>query len=211
MITALSALIAAAVGIALVVLVPGVTGIVSGIAVATLLYLGLPLVLKPQARLGGVVASALPDGEAAAARVEEANRLLDQVDSLATEVRNADVRREVAELGQDVRALVSYVERRPRTYRRLAHFLSTYGEQCLSMLRGYRSVEAAATGEELARAESDALRALNDLQGVAQGELRRAMGTETTELSADSEAIRRLMEMDGYGPDEAGADEGNGK
>lgn len=141
-------------------LVPGTVGVVAGAAVADLLYLGLPLVLKPQARLGNVVASTLPDGEAAATRVADAKSLLRDIAQIESGVRNQAMRRQVGQLHEDIKALVSYVERRPQSYRHLSHFLSTYSQQCLQVLRGYLSVEASAAPQAMARAVADAQQAL---------------------------------------------------
>ncbi|MGN0287761.1 MAG: 5-bromo-4-chloroindolyl phosphate hydrolysis family protein [Atopobiaceae bacterium] len=207
MLTVISTIVAAGVGLACVFLVPGVVGIVAGAAAAVLLYLGLPLVLKPQARLGSVVASALPDGEAAAARVADARSLLRDIARIESDVRDQAVRGQIRQLQNDIEALVSYVERRPQSYRHLSHFMSTYSQQCLQVLRGYLSVEASAGPQELARAVDDAQQALHDLDAVAQGELKRAMGTEVTTLSTGSESIRRLMQMDGFSSDEETPDD----
>ena len=129
-------------------------------AVAVLLYLGLPLVLKPQARPGNVVASTLPDGEAAATRVADAKSLPRDIAQIESSVRNQAVRRQVGQLHEDIKALVSYVQRRPQSYRHLSHFLSTNAQQCLHVLRGYLSVEASAAPQAMARAVADAQQAL---------------------------------------------------
>lgn len=76
----------------LLFLVPGIVGIVAGAAVAVLLYLGLALVLKPHARLGNAVASSLPDGEAAAARVADAQALLRDIAQVEAQVHKPSVR-----------------------------------------------------------------------------------------------------------------------
>lgn len=207
---AISALIAVFCGIGCIVLLPSAVGIGVGAVVAALLYVGLSLALKPERKLGGVVASMLPNGEAAAARVEEARELERQINSTASGIKNPQVKSEIGQLVSDIEALVAYTEKQPSSYRRLSHFLSSYSEQCVSMLRGYQSVEAGATGETRKQAVSDALRGLADLQGVAQGELKRAMGSKVDELSAGSDAIRRLMEMDGYSPDSRDAMAGEG-
>lgn len=200
----LSAVLAFAGGIACVLMVPGIAGIISGAVVAAMLYVGLSLVLRPQARLGGVVASLLPNGEEAARRIEDARNLENQIDEVAADIDNRQVLAEIAELKEGIERLVGYTETHPASFRRLSHFLNTYAEQCVSMLRGYRSLEQSARGETLNRAVEDALSGLGDLQGVVAGELERAMGSEASELSSDSDAIRRLMEMDGYTSDDPG-------
>jgi hypothetical protein len=197
----ISAAVAIIAGIVCIIFIKGMLGIVCGVVVAVLLYLGLSLLLKPEAKLGGIAASLFPNGEAAAARVAEARRLEDELSRMGEQVRDNEVRSEVSELVADIESLASYVEDQPGTYRHLAHFLNVYGEQCASMMRGYLSVEAASSSPALAGARKDAVDGLNALEGVAQGELGRAMNGKVTELSASSDAIKRLMDMDGYQPD----------
>ncbi|MGN0055151.1 MAG: hypothetical protein ACI360_01755 [Atopobiaceae bacterium] len=127
---------------------------------AVLLYLGLPLVLKPQARLGNVVASSMPGGEAAASRVADAKSLLRDIAQIESDVRNQAARRQAGQLHGGIKALVSYVQRRPQSYRHLSHFLSTYAQQCLQLPRGYLSLEASAAPQAMARAVADAQQAL---------------------------------------------------
>lgn len=55
---------------------------------------------------------------------------------------------------------MSYVQRRPQSYRHLSHFLSTYSQQCLQVLRGHLSAEASAASQAMARAVADAQQAL---------------------------------------------------
>jgi hypothetical protein len=197
----LSALIAIAAGIACIFLLHGIVGIICGVVVAVLLYLGLGMLLKPEARLGGIAASLVPNGEAAASCIQDARALVNELVGLQPAVRDAAIRNEVTELAGDIRALADYVERQPATYRRLSHFLNTYGGQCVPMLRGYLTVESGAAPDTLQSARRDAIDGFNALEGAAQGELTRAMNGKVTELTANSEAIKRLMEMDGYTSD----------
>ena len=68
------------------------------------------------------------------------------------------------------------------------------------MLDGYLGVERLSTPELVAGAREDAIEGLCALSGAAQGELARATGAKATEVEASSEAIQRLIEMDGYAP-----------
>jgi hypothetical protein len=190
-------------GVACVLAISGVVGIACGAVVAALVYVGVGMLLKPETRLGGVVASMLPHGEEAAARIEDARTLEVELDRLAREVHDSEVRTEIAELKGDIENLAAFTEKQPSSYRRLAHFMNVYGEQCMPMLRGYLTMEGAGTGTAAtcAQARSDAIEGLNALEGAAQGELKRAMGGKATELSASSDAIRRLTELDGYQTD----------
>lgn len=188
-------------GIACLGFLGGVAGIACGAVVAALLYLGVGIVLEPQAKLDGVSVEGIPDGEAAALQVSQARELCRELSGLSQSVRDGEVRREVSELVHDIGALASFVEKQPSAHRRLAHFLNVYGEQCAPMIRGYMAVENGAGTDKFAAAQRDAIDALNALEGAAQGELERAMSGKVTELSASSESVRRLMEMDGYQTD----------
>lgn len=192
-------------GLACVWFIEGVAGIAAGAVVAALLYLGVSTLAVPESKLGDVAASLVPNGEAAAGRIAEARRLEGKVRQLGAGASSEDVRMEARRLAADLERLASYVERQPATYRRLSHYLATYGEQCESVLENYLAIEHATTGEEAARAHGDVMEALASLRGAAQGELSRAAGAKVAELSADSDAVRRLMEMDGYTPDESPA------
>ncbi|MDM8162799.1 hypothetical protein [Collinsella intestinalis] len=197
----LGAVIGVAAGVACVVALGGVAGIVAGLAAAALLYLGVGQLLKPERKLGGVIASMLPDGEAATRRIDEARDLMHAVSARRERISDAAVLREIDDLLRDIEALVACVEAQPSTYRRLAHFLSTYRDQCVRMLDGYLGVERLSTPELVAGAREDAIEGLCALSGAAQGELARATGAKATEVEASSEAIQRLIEMDGYAPD----------
>lgn len=197
----LGAVIGVAAGVACVVALGGVAGIVAGLAAAALLYLGVGQLLKPERKLDGVIASMLPDGEAATQRIDEARDLMRAVSARRERISDAAVLREIDDLLRDIEALVACVEAQPSTYRRLAHFLSTYRDQCVRMLDGYLGVERLSTPELVAGAREDAIEGLCALSGAAQGELVRATGAKATEVEASSEAIQRLIEMDGYAPD----------
>lgn len=186
-------------GLACVFVVGGVVGIVAGVAVAVLLYFGVGRLLAPEAKLGNVAASLVPNGEAAASKIFEARALADKVQQLGHRAHSSDVHGETDELAADIRKLACYVEKQPATYGRLSHFLATYGEACTSVLENYLAVEVTGTAES--RGHTDVIEALNALEGAAQGELQRAAGAKVAELSADSDAVRRLMEMDGYSSD----------
>lgn len=195
-----------AAGVACVLAVGGIPGVISGLAVAALLYIGTGQLLKPERRLAGVAASMLPDGEAASERIDAAYELVRAISARRGRVRDGRVAREIDDLVRDIQALIACVEEQPATYRRLAHFLSTYADQCLRMLDGYLGVERLGTSVLLEDAHEDALEALAALQGVAQGELARATGRRAAEVETSSEAIVRLMEMDGYRPDRSTGD-----
>ena len=203
-----------AAGLACIWFVGGVPGIVAGVVVAALLYVGVGKLLAPELKLGDVAASMVPDGEEAASRIAEARKLAGQVRKLGARAASSDVRGEAEQLAADLERLATYVERQPATYRRLSHYLSTYGDQCSSVLENYLLIESAdGTGQrrragadaDAAQAHADVIEAMNSLEGAAQGELKRAMGVKVAELSADSDAVRRLMEMDGYTADARGS------
>lgn len=197
-------------GVGCIVVVGGAIGVVCGLAVAALLYLGIGALLKPERKLGGVAASLVPDGEAAAARIDEARALIGRIAERRAQMRDAEVARETDDLMHDIETLVALVEGQPASHRRLAHFLTTYADQCVRMLDGYLALEHLAPPELVRQGHEDTVEALCALQGVAQGELARATGRKASDLEASSAAIQRLMEMDGYQPDEraGGADQG---
>ena len=209
-------------GLACIWFVQGVPGIIAGVVVAVLLYVGVGKLLQPEAKLGDVAASMVPDGEAAAAAIAEARKLEGQVRKLGGRAASSDVRLEAGQLAEDLERLCAYVERQPATYRRLTHYLSTYGDQCSSVLENYLTIELAGSSDSAyerpaqvpdaseVQAHADVIEAMNALQGAAQGELKRAMGSKVAELSADSDAVRRLMEMDGYTTDARKTSDGGG-
>lgn len=201
-----------AAGLACIWFVGGVPGIVAGVVVAALLYVGVGKLLTPELKLGDVAASMVPDGEEAASRIAEARKLAGQVRKLGARAASSDVRGEAEQLAADLERLAAYVERQPATYRRLSRYLATYGDQCSSVLENYLLIESAdgtgpgrRAGADAAQAHADVIEAMNSLEGAAQGELKRAMGAKVAELSADSDAVRRLMEMDGYTADARGS------
>ena len=196
------ALIGMAAGITCVVLVGGMMGVVVGLLAAALLYIGVGELFKPERRLGGMLARLIPDGEAAVERVDAGRALVRELTARRRAIRDEAVSRELTDLIGDIEALIACVEAQPRTYRHLAHFLATYEEQTLKMLDGYLSVERLNTPALMRQGREDALEALQALQGVAQGELARAGGVKAAELEVSSDAIQRLMEMDGYTPDD---------
>ena len=197
----IGAIAGVAAGVICVVFVGGVAGIAAGLIAAALLYLGLGALLKPERRLGGVIASSLPDGEAAATRIDAAHELMRGIQHRRAKMRDAAVAHEADDLVQDIGRLVAYVEGQPAAYRCLAHVLSTYAEQCTQMLDGYLSVERSGVPEMMQQGREDAIEALCALQGAVQGELARATGAKASQLEASSEAIQRLIEMDGHKPD----------
>lgn len=203
-----------AAGIACAVFIGGALGLAVGVAVAGLLYVGVGALLRPERRLAGVAASMLPEGDAAVEKIDAAHRLVREIGTRRGKIRDAAINREVDDLLRDISALVTAVEEQPAIYRRLGHFLSTYADQCVRMLDGYLAVERLSTPELLRGAHADALEALAALQGAAKGELARATGAKASELEASSEAIKRLMEMDGYKPDapaDATSSDGGGR
>lgn len=197
----LSIIVGIAGGLLCMRLIGGVPGIVAGALVAALLYFGVGKLLEPRAQLAGVIASDVPDGEAAVVQISEAKKLCAQLESMRASVRDAQINKEIRELIHDITALSDFVERQPSAYRRLSHYLTVYGNQSVSMLRGYMAVESGSGTQSFANAHADALEAFNALEGAAQGELERAMSGKVTELSVGTEAVKRLMEMDGYSTD----------
>ena len=64
-----------------------------------------------------------------------ARDLMRAVSARRERISDAAVLREIDDLLRDIEALVACVEAQPSTYRRLAHFLSTYRDQCVRNAR----------------------------------------------------------------------------
>lgn len=187
-----------ALGGAVVWLVPGLPGVVAGMAAAALGYLGVSLLATPERRLGGQAASLLPNGEAISAKLDEAQVVMRKLDRAAGRTRDAKVRKALGRLSQALGKLVAYVQDNPSAYRPLAHWLNTYADQCDSVLQSWSQLEASGDAQNTREGRDDVLLALEGLATAAEGELGQATDAHVAQLEASQEAIRRLAAMDGY-------------
>ena len=196
-------------------LLPGVPGIIVGMVVAALGYIGVSSLLTPERRLGGIAASLLPNGEAASQALDEAAQLSKRLRKLADRMREPDVKSAALALLEAIGKLSAYVESDPSSYRRLAHFLNTYGDQCENAMSGWLSLEATGDERHIAEAKDDQVIALRGLTAAAKGSLGQVADAHASQIEASQEAIRRLLALDGYdvdgapAPDQAPSQEGN--
>jgi len=182
-----------------VALVPGAMGVVMGMAVAALAYVGVSYLATPERRLGGQAASLLPNGESIAATLERGESLAKRLSKVAGTLRDGDVRYGVQRLSGALQKLVRYVEDNPAAHKQLAHFLNVYADQCTSVLDSWQALEGSHDERSLAEAKDDVLLALGGLTSAVEGELGQATDAHVAQIEASQEAIKRLVAMDGYG------------
>lgn len=189
----------------------GVLGLVLGLVCAVLGYVAGSTLLQPERRLGKIVVSALPNGQKAAAAIDDANALLNRIGMLAGQVRDPQVRSEADDFIAATRDLTRYVSTDTSAYATLRHYTNVYGEQTAKLLKSYVDVERSGARDQLTPARQETVDALQVLERTAAGELSRAVSAKTLGIAADSEAIQRLASMDGYAADDTHvADDANG-
>lgn len=176
----------------------GIPGIIVAIILAVAGYVGVSFLTQPERKLGQVLASAIPNGQKAVEAIDAANANLSTIGGLRSQVRDQLVGKEVDDFAVATRALVQFVESNPQSYDTLRHYVNVYGVQTEKLLRGYVEVEQSGATDQIAKARSETIEALQVLEQTAAGELSRAVESKTLALSADSDAIVRLASLDGY-------------
>lgn len=176
----------------------GVLGLVLGLVCAVLGYVAGSTLLQPERRLGKIVVSALPNGQKAAAAIDDANTMLNRISMLTRQVRDPQVRAEADDFIAATRDLARYVNTDTSAYATLRHYTNVYGEQTAKLLKSYVDVEQSGAHDQLPVAQRETVEALQVLERTAAGELSRAVSAKTLGIAADSEAIQRLASMDGY-------------
>ncbi|WP_236023798.1 5-bromo-4-chloroindolyl phosphate hydrolysis family protein [Bifidobacterium miconis] len=176
----------------------GLIGLGLGAVCAALGYVAGSTLLQPERRLGKVVVSALPNGQKAAAAIDDANTMLNRIGMLARQVRDPQVRSEADDFIAATRDLTRYVSTDTGAYATLRHYTNVYGDQTAKLLKSYVDVEQSGARDQLAVAQRETVEALQVLERTAAGELSRAVSSKTLGIAADSEAIQRLASMDGY-------------
>ncbi|WP_239512543.1 hypothetical protein [Bifidobacterium aerophilum] len=176
----------------------GLVGLGVGVVCAALGYVAGSTLLQPERRLGSIVVSALPNGQKAAAAIDDANALLNRVGMLAGRVRDPQVRAEADDFIAATRDLTRYVSTDTGAYATLRHYTNVYGEQTAKLLASYVDVEQSGARDQIPVAQRETVEALQVLERAAAGELSRAVSSKTLGIAADSEAIQRLASMDGY-------------
>ncbi|PLS23923.1 hypothetical protein [Bifidobacterium imperatoris] len=176
----------------------GVVGAGVAVVLAGLGYVAVSTLTEPERRIGKMLASALPNGQKAADAIDAANARLRSIAALTSQVRDASVRAESNDFIVATRDLVNYVTRDTSAYQTLRHYITVYGEQTEQLLRSYVDVESSGARDQIAKARTETIEALQVLEQTAAGELSRAVSAKTLGIAADSDAIQRLARMDGY-------------
>lgn len=176
----------------------GVVGTGVAVVLAALGYVAASTLTEPERRIGRALASALPNGQKAADAIDAANTRLRAIAALTSQVRDSAVRAESNDFIVATRDLVNYVTRDTSAYQTLRHYITVYGEQTEQLLRSYVDVESSGAHDQIAKARTETIEALQVLEQTAAGELSRAVSAKTLGIAADSDAIQRLARMDGY-------------
>ncbi|WP_243387510.1 hypothetical protein [Bifidobacterium felsineum] len=176
----------------------GVVGAGVAVVLAGLGYVAVSTLTEPERRIGKMLASALPNGQKAADAIDGANTRLHSISALTSQVRDPAVRSEANDFIVATRDLVNYVTRDTSAYQTLRHYITVYGEQTEQLLRSYVDVESSGARDQIAKARTETIEALQVLEQTAAGELSRAVSAKTLGIAADSDAIQRLARMDGY-------------
>lgn len=176
----------------------GVVGAGVAVVLAGLGYVAVSTLTEPERRIGRALASALPNGQKAADAIDAANARLRSIATLTSQVRDASVRAESNDFIVATRDLVNYVTRDTSAYQTLRHYITVYGEQTEQLLRSYVDVESSGARDQITKARTETIEALQVLEQTAAGELSRAVSAKTLGIAADSDAIQRLARMDGY-------------
>ncbi|TPF78466.1 MULTISPECIES: hypothetical protein [unclassified Bifidobacterium] len=183
----------------------GVVGVGVAVVLAGLGYVAASTLTEPERRIGKMLASALPNGQKAADTIDAANARLKSISALTAQVRDPYVRAEANDFIVATRDLVNYVTRDTSAYQTLRHYITVYGEQTEQLLRSYIDVESSGAHDQIAKARTETIEALQVLERTAAGELSRAVSSKTLGIAADSDAIQHLARMDGYDTETAAA------
>lgn len=191
-----SGLVCAAVGFAIVH--GGVLGLVVALVAASLGYVAVSMLMEPTLRLGGVVAERLPSGKAAALAVDRAKVFCAQLRKRVSGILDMRVRKETDDILAATNSLIAFVTDNPASHGILDHFINVYAQQTLHLIDGYLGIERTGVREHIVSAKRETIDALQALEIAAAGELTNAVRVKSLSLSADSDAIKRLTNMDGY-------------
>lgn len=193
-----------AVGVLVVGLVPGSRGVALGALMGAAAYAGVTLLFSTERRLRGRAVSEIPEGERAAAAIDEAREATDAVAKIAARVADPAIRKQAGDFVEATRGLIGYTEENPATFRVLRHFSGTYSDQARQLLSTYLDIERSGAREQLASARTETYDAFCLLEKTAAGELSRAVASDALSLKASAAAIDKLASMDGYEADAAG-------
>lgn len=153
------------------------------------------------------VGNALSAGKKnAASKLEAGENFLSMLSNRQLFVKDPEVHGEIGQLIDAVTILHSYVIAHPAEYQAMGSFLASYGAQTEQILTGYVTIET--YGGDVASAKKNVVSALNSLEGAAKGALSKINSEQGTSIEASSEAINRLVSMQGYKPDQIDASVG---
>lgn len=196
--TALGIAAGVALGMLSVVLIGGIPGVVIGVVVAALGYVGVSNLTARERRLGGVEVSLLPNGEYVSNIVDDATGLMGRLDEDIRVTQDDDVRAGMGQVRLGLDRNVSYVLAHPGEYEQLRHFMNTYGTQIDDIANGWRAIEEAGNTRAMRESKADMMDALRGLSTALENSLGNAADRQSVQIEAASEAIRRLAETDGY-------------
>lgn len=200
MATALGIVAGLALGVAAVLMVPGLVGVVVGVVVAALGYVGISSLATRERRLGGVTASLLPDGQLVSRTLDEAEALVGALEADARRTHDAEVREAILALVGEVRKLMGYVGDNPASNGQLAHVVNTYGAQLQGLVGNWVGLELSGSKRRIGSSRADLLVALEGATAAVEEALGEATDARAAQIQAASEAIGRLAAMDGIGP-----------
>lgn len=187
-----------ALGLLAMGLLPGVPGVILGVVVAALGYVGVSSLTTRERKLGGVAASLLPNGELVGKTLDQAAGLEKSLRKNAHRTRDAEVSQAIFSVCEELDKLVAYVQENPGSNGALAHVINTYGEQCEGVVENWVGLELSGSKRRIANSKEDLLVALQGVRAAVEGELGEATSARAGQIEAASEAIKRLAQMDGY-------------
>lgn len=176
----------------------GLMGLILALLAAAAGYIAVSSILTPERTIGGMVAEFVPDGERALRIIDDAKNTLRQVSDISARIRDADVRREINEFGQGMAALIHYVDRNPGACDVLSSYNASYGPRVIKLLSNYADVEASASPQLVGETREKTVRAMDQVELAAQGELDNAVKAKKLQLDANASAISQLTALNGY-------------
>ena len=131
----------------------------------------------------------------------DADRFMSMLSGQQGVTRNTAVRDELGQLIDVMTTMTAYVKSHPEESVLLESFLASYAEQVGKILSSYRVIETYGVPKDVDVAGMNVIKALNALEGAGRGGVRKATAAQSAVIDASSEAINRLVAMQGYSPD----------
>ena len=189
-----------ALGVGAITLVPGVPGIVVGVVVAALGYVGVSSLTTRERRLGGVAESLLPNGEQVSRTIDAGIGLRKALEKDARHTNDAQVRDAIQSLCDQLDKLVRYVQENPGANSQLSHVVNVYGDQLRGLVDNWVGLELSGSKRRIGASKADLLVALQGATAANEDALGEATDARAAQIAAASDAIKRLAAMDGLGP-----------